>query len=123
MKKIDRKCLRNLILQELKYLQECGCKDEVDDPATLIPAFPYGDIRDHSNMNMVTDYELIRKDNALNSKCPGSYAKTADQLILNSDIPAQLIDLLMQKSGSTCPASSAKALNDIMTIYLQNQEE
>ena len=120
MKMMDRKSLRSLILQELKYLQECDCRDAVDDPSTLIPAFPYGDVAGHPNGNMITDYELVRQDNALNAKCPGSYAKTADELVINPEFSSGIIDMLMKKSGSTCPESSAKALNDIITLYLQN---
>ena len=66
---------------------------------------------------MITDYEMDRERQALDSKCPGSYAKTADQLVINPEFVASIIKILMDKSGSTCPQSSAKALNDIVTLY------
>jgi hypothetical protein len=53
----------------------------------------------------------------LGAKCPGSYAKTADQLVINPEFAASLIKLLMDQSGSTCPESSARALGDIVKLY------
>jgi len=82
----------------------------------LIPTFPHTDYDNHPHANMISDYELIRSDNALNSKCPGSYAKTADQLVVNPEFAAAVIDLLMKRSGSTCPQSSAQALSDIISL-------
>ena len=117
---LSRNTLRKLILDEINNINECGCKEEVDDPAVLIPEFPYGDLIGNPQFKMITDYEIDRHENALNSKCPGSYAKTADQLIVNPEFAASVIDLLMKKSGSTCPQSSARALSDVIDI-LQNQ--
>ena len=119
MGKLNKKVLRKLILDELQYIIECGCKDEVEDPAELIPTFPYADYNDHPHASMINDYELVRSDNALNSKCPGSYAKTADQLVVNPEFAAAVIDLLMKRSGSTCPQSSAKALSDIISLQIK----
>ena len=109
--------LRSFILEEIKVLNECGCKDEVDDPVTLLPDFSSNEYESHPHFNMINDYGTTRESNALNSKCPGSYAKTADQLVVNPEFIASIIKLLMNKSGSTCPESSAKALNDIVNLY------
>jgi hypothetical protein len=117
VKRLDSKKIKSLIIEELNYLIECGCKDEVEDPRTLIPSFSSQDHSTHPQIEMITDYELDREDQALNAKCPGSYAKTADQLVLNPEFVAAVINILMKKSGSTCPQSSAKALNDIALLY------
>jgi hypothetical protein len=37
--------------------------------------------------------------------------------VINPEFVASIIKILMDKSGSTCPQSSAKALNDIVTLY------
>ncbi len=117
MKRLSESMLRSLILEQIKILNECGCRDEVEDPVTLIPAFSSSDYETHPNFDMISDYELSRETNALDAKCPGSYAKTADQLVIKPEFVASIINLLMNKSGSTCPESSAKALNDIINLY------
>jgi len=117
--KLNKKVLRKLILDELQYIIECGCKEEVEDPAMLIPKFPYTNYDDHPHAGMISDYESVRDNNALNSKCPGSYAKTADQLVVNPEFAAAVIDLLMKKSGSTCQQSSARALSDIISLQIK----
>ena len=122
MGSLSKHMLRKLIVDEIKYLYECGCKAEAENPADLIPEFPHNNINaDHPHMNMISDYEIARNDNALNAKCPGSYAKTGDQLIVNPEFAAAVINLLMQESGSTCPESSAQALSDIIKIQLNSQ--
>ena len=115
MKRLDERRLRKIIIEEI--LSECGCKSEVEDPRVLIPDFYPSDYETHPNFMMITDYELDRENNALNSKCPGSYAKTADQLVVNPEFIASIIKMLMDNSGSTCPQSSAKALTDIISMY------
>jgi hypothetical protein len=114
---ISRSTIRKLIAEELVRLDECACKAAADDPRNLIPNFDVSKYETHPHFKMITDYELSREMNALDSKCPGSYAKTADQLVINPEFVASIIDLLMKKSGSTCPESSAKALQDIIMLY------
>ena len=115
MKNVNRKLLRELIVEEI--LAECGCKAAAPDPRDLIPQFEIMGLESHPHFNMITDYEVDREQHALDAKCPGSYAKTADQLVINPEFVASIIKILMDKSGSTCPQSSAKALNDIVTLY------
>jgi len=115
VKNINRKLLRELIVEEI--LNECGCKAAAPDPRELIPQFEIVGLENHPHFDMISDYELDREGHALDAKCPGSYAKTADQLVINPEFVASIIKILMDKSGSTCPQSSAKALNDIATLY------
>ena len=117
MKRLSESRLRSLILEEIKILNECGCRDEVEDLRTLIPDFSSEEYETHPNITMITDYELEREGNALDAKCPGSYAKTADQLVVNPEFIASIIKILMDESGSTCPQSSARALNDIVNLH------
>ena len=117
MKCLSKRRLRSIILEEIKSLNECGCREEVEDLRTLIPDFSSEKFDTHPNIAMITDYELERETNALNAKCPGSYAKTGDELVIHPEFIASIIKLLMDKSGSTCPQSSARALNDIVNLY------
>ena len=117
MKRLSESRLRSLILDEIKFLNECGCRDEVEDLRTLIPDFSSEEYASHPNIAMITDYELERENNAIGAKCPGSYAKTADQLVVNPEFIASIIKLLMDESGSTCPQSSARALGDIVNLH------
>jgi hypothetical protein len=114
---LSKEKLRSIIISEINYLNECGCRDEVEDLRVLIPGFNVDDHSSHPHFSMITDYSLSREDNALGAKCPGSYAKTADQLVINPEFAASLIKLLMDQSGSTCPESSARALGDIVKLY------
>ena len=117
MGKLDSKKIRSLIIEELNYLIECECKADAEDPRTLIPDFSSQAHAEYPQIEMIADYEIDRENSALNAKCPGSYAKTADQLVINPEFVSAVISMLMNKSGSTCPQSSAKALNDIVTLY------
>lgn len=117
MKRLSNNLLRSLILEEIRILNECGCRSEVEDLRSLIPAFSSADYETHPNITMITDYELEREGNALDAKCPGSYAKSADQLVVNPEFIASIIKIIMDESGSTCPNSSAKALTDIIGMY------
>jgi len=85
-----------------------------------------GDYADHiahhqAHPELTQPYETMKSNSMDNARCPDSYSKSGDMMI---QIPHEIVDLLkplMQKIGVGCPASTARAMADVLDVAMDQE--
>ena len=131
-----------------QIINECGCDDPDNEPLYDSMSSEYtgqdwtkdqlyqhfdedgdgtvsmGDYADHiahhqAHPELTEPYERMKGASMNAARCPDSYSKSGDMLI---QVPHEIVDLikpLMQQIGVGCPASTARAMADVLDVAME----
>ena len=68
------------------------------------------------NPEILSDFAMIKEENAEMAICPDSYKRAGDTLILEPSQAYEMIRPVMEMTDTHCPASAALALADVLKI-------